>query len=122
MAKLFGTDGIRGVANVHLTPELALKIGRAAALVLTKEGNDKRPQVLIGRDTRASGQMLEGALIAGLNSAGVDVLLAGVIPTPGVAYLTRKLQLLAEWSSPPPITRLKTTASNSLMAKAQTAR
>jgi len=95
LAKLFGTDGIRGVANVHLTPELALKIGRAAALVLTKEGNDKRPQVLIGRDTRASGQMLEGALIAGLNSAGVDVLLAGVIPTPGVAYLTRKLQLLA---------------------------
>ena len=95
LAKLFGTDGIRGVANLDLTPELALKIGRAAALVLAKERNDKRPQVLIGRDTRASGQMLEGALIAGLNSAGVDVLLAGVIPTPGVAFLTRKLQLLA---------------------------
>jgi phosphoglucosamine mutase len=95
LSKLFGTDGIRGVANVDLTPELALRIGRAAALALAKGGDDKRPQVVIGRDTRASGQMLEGALIAGLTSAGVDVLLAGVIPTPGVAFLTRRLQLSA---------------------------
>ncbi len=84
MPKLFGTDGIRGVANRDLTPDLALALGRAAGLVLAPGGKE----VVIGRDTRLSGPMLEGALVAGLCSAGVSVRTAGVIPTPGVAFLT----------------------------------
>ncbi|HHY10260.1 MAG TPA: phosphoglucosamine mutase, partial [Firmicutes bacterium] len=88
MNKLFGTDGIRGVANQELTPELALRIGRAGALVL---GKGSRCRLLIGRDPRISGQMLEGALAAGIASAGVDVISVGVVPTPAVAYLTQKL-------------------------------
>lgn len=87
----FGTDGIRGVANADLTPEMAMAVGRAAALVLKR--GDKSPRMVIGRDTRLSGQMLEAALVAGICSAGVDVLLAGVLPTPAVAYLTRELGL-----------------------------
>ena len=86
MGRLFGTDGARGIANSELTCELAMNIGRAAAFVLTRE-NVKRPKVLIGKDTRASSNMLEMALASGLCSVGADVVLAGFIPTPAVAYL-----------------------------------
>ena len=86
MARLFGTDGARGSANSELTCELAMNIGRAAAFVLTRE-NVKHPKVLIGKDTRASSNMLEMALAAGLCSVGADVVLAGFVPTPAVAYL-----------------------------------
>lgn len=89
MARLFGTDGVRGVANESLTCELAVKIGQAAAAVLG--GNQKkRPLVAVGMDTRISSDMLAGALSAGLCSSGADVLSLGVIPTPAVAYLVRK--------------------------------
>ena len=91
MGKLFGTDGVRGVANKELTPELAFKLGRCGGYVLTKDKKEKRPKVIIGRDTRISGHMLEGALVAGLLSIGVEVMRLGVISTPGVAYLTRAL-------------------------------
>ncbi len=84
MPRLFGTDGIRGVANEDLTPELALAVGRAAGRVLAPEGG----AVVVGRDTRLSGPMLEGALVAGLASAGTDVHLAGIVPTAAVAWLT----------------------------------
>lgn len=88
MGRLFGTDGARGVANTELTCELAMQIGRAAAEVLiTADG--KRPKVLIGKDTRASGDMLESALSAGLCSVGADVYLLGVVPTPAVAFLAK---------------------------------
>lgn len=90
MGRLFGTDGVRGVANRELTSELALKIGRAAAAVLIKESRSDKPTVLIGKDTRASGDMLEAALTAGLNSVGCNVLSVGILPTPAVAYLTVK--------------------------------
>ncbi len=86
MGRLFGTDGARGIANSELTCEMAMNIGRAAAFVLTRE-NVKHPKVLIGKDTRASSNMLEMALAAGLCSVGADVVLAGFIPTPAVAYL-----------------------------------
>lgn len=92
MGKLFGTDGVRGVANEELTPELAYKLARAGAYVLAKE---KKGRVIIGRDTRASGAMLESAMTAGLLSMGIDVLSLGVIPTPAVAYLTREYDGLA---------------------------
>lgn len=94
MAKqLFGTDGVRGLANGHLTAELALDLSVAAAHVLADLGefNGHRPLAVVGRDTRISGQFLESAVVAGLASAGVDVLLLGVIPTPGVAFLTDTL-------------------------------
>ena len=90
MGRLFGTDGARGVANTELTCELAMQIGRAAALVLTEDNGGRRPVVMIGKDTRASGAMLEGALIAGLCSVGADVVLLGVVPTPAVAYMVTK--------------------------------
>ena len=89
MGRLFGTDGVRGVANTELDVELAMKIGKAAAHVLTKETMHK-PKILIGKDTRISGDMLEAALSAGLCSLGAGVISQGVIPTPAVAYLTRK--------------------------------
>ncbi|MGN1401120.1 MAG: phosphoglucosamine mutase [Bacillus sp. (in: firmicutes)] len=89
MGKYFGTDGVRGVANSELTPELAFKLGRFGGYVLTKDTD--RPKVLIGRDTRISGHMLEGALVAGLLSIGAEVMRLGVISTPGVAYLTKAL-------------------------------
>lgn len=92
MGKLFGTDGIRGVANLKLTPQLAFKVGRAAGFVLTKE---KKGKIIIGRDTRLSGNLLETALASGLMSIGLDVELAGVIPTPAIAYLTRTGNYLA---------------------------
>ena len=88
MGKYFGTDGVRGVANEELTPELAFKLGRFGGYILTKDTKE-RAKVLIGRDTRISGHMLEGALVAGLLSVGVEVMRLGVISTPGVAYLTR---------------------------------
>ncbi|MCM3540783.1 phosphoglucosamine mutase [Priestia endophytica] len=87
MGKYFGTDGVRGVANSELTPELAFRVGRFGGYVLTKDM--ERPKVLIGRDTRVSGHMLEGALVAGLLSIGAEVMRLGVISTPGVAYLTK---------------------------------
>ncbi|MEW5952160.1 MAG: phosphoglucosamine mutase [Bacillota bacterium] len=89
MAVLFGTDGVRGVANKDLTPETALRLGRAGGAVLSKSKAGSR--VIIGKDTRKSCDMLEAALAAGLCSAGVDVLLAGVLPTPGVACLIKEL-------------------------------
>lgn len=86
MGKYFGTDGVRGEANKELTPELAFKLGRYGGYVLSQhETGDRRPRVLVGRDTRISGQMLESALIAGLLSVGIEVFQLGVISTPGVA-------------------------------------
>jgi phosphoglucosamine mutase len=85
---MFGTDGVRGVANTELTPELAMALGKAGAYVLGRE--HERPLILIGRDTRISGNMLEDALCAGILSMGGDVIKTGVIPTPGIAYLVRK--------------------------------
>ncbi|HPZ00786.1 MAG TPA: phosphoglucosamine mutase, partial [Clostridiales bacterium] len=90
MGRLFGTDGARGVANTELTPELAMKIGRAAAMVLIQNENQAHPKVMIGADTRISGDMLYAALAAGLTSVGADVLILGVIPTPAVAFLVRE--------------------------------
>lgn len=96
--KLFGTDGVRGVANVEpVTAETALKLGRAAAHVFTKTNprehpTGARPKIVLGKDTRLSGYMLENALVAGITSLGVDVLVIGPLPTPGVAYITRSLR------------------------------
>jgi phosphoglucosamine mutase len=96
MARLFGTDGIRGTANVEpMTPETAMALGRAAAQVLASSAPTAKPCVVVGRDTRQSGPMLEAAITAGLCSAGVNVLNVGVFPTPGVAYLTRAVGALA---------------------------
>lgn len=90
MGKYFGTDGVRGVANSELTPELAFKLGRFGGYVLRQHAKDiAHPLVLVARDTRISGQLLEYALVSGLLSVGIEVLQLGVIPTPGVAYLTR---------------------------------
>ncbi len=88
MGRLFGTDGVRGVANRELTAELALALGAAAARRLTDSRGARRRVAVVGRDPRASGEMLEAAVIAGLTSAGVDALRVGVLPTPAVAYLT----------------------------------
>lgn len=88
MGKLFGTDGIRGVVNAGLDATLAYRVGLAAAAVLTKEKKGARPLVTIGKDTRVSSDLLEGALIAGLCTAGADVLHLGVLPTPAVAFVT----------------------------------
>ena len=96
--KIFGTDGVRGVANVEpVTAETALKLGRAAAHVFTQlnpreHPEGLRPKIVLGKDTRLSGYMLENALVAGITSLGVDVLLIGPLPTPGVAYITRSLR------------------------------
>jgi len=97
-AKIFGTDGVRGVANVEpVTAETALKLGRAAAHVFTQlnprtHPEGARPKIVLGKDTRLSGYMLENALVAGITSLGVDVLIIGPLPTPGVAYITRSLR------------------------------
>ena len=88
--RLFGTDGIRGVANAELTPELAVGLGRAVVRTLREEGH-ARPHMVVGRDPRASGEMLEAALVAGVTSAGGDVTAVGWLPTPAVAYLTVEL-------------------------------
>ena len=89
--KYFGTDGIRRIANSELTPELVYRVAKAGAYVLAKHSN-KRPTILIGRDTRISGTLIESAMTAGFLSYGANVKLIGVIPTPGVAYLTKKLK------------------------------
>jgi phosphoglucosamine mutase len=94
MKKLFGTDGIRGIANKDLTPELAFRLGKIVGRMIHERQTDE-PRVLIGRDTRLSGRMLEAAISAGLASQGVNVLLAGIIPTPGLAFLTRTERLNA---------------------------
>ncbi|HCD19836.1 phosphoglucosamine mutase [Macrococcoides caseolyticum subsp. caseolyticum] len=94
MGKYFGTDGVRGVANSELTPELAFKLGRFGGYVLAHNGTEK-PTVVVGRDTRISGVMLESALVAGLLSTGAEVMRLGIITTPGVAYLTREMNAQA---------------------------
>ncbi|MGH3235432.1 MAG: phosphoglucosamine mutase, partial [Streptosporangiaceae bacterium] len=92
-SRLFGTDGVRGVAGRELTARLVLDLSVAAATVLASGASlrDGRPVAVVGRDPRASGEFLEAAVVAGLASAGVDVLRLGIIPTPGVAYLTGAL-------------------------------
>lgn len=90
MGRLFGTDGVRGIANEKLDVELALAISRAAGMIIKKEGKE-RPRFLVGRDTRLSGMMLEAAVAAGLSSVGCDVELLGIVPTPAVAYLVKEL-------------------------------
>ncbi len=89
MSRMFGTDGVRGVANEELTPQLAMQLGQAGAYVLTKEKNHK-PTIMVGCDTRISGDMLANALMAGACSVGANCIYVGVVPTPAVAYLTRK--------------------------------
>lgn len=88
MGRLFGTDGVRGVANRELTAELALSLGAAAAQLMSRSTTDDRRLAVVGRDPRASGEMLEAAVVAGIASQGVDVLRVGVLPTPAVAFLT----------------------------------
>src|SRR5262249_6413910 len=93
MARLFGTDGIRGVANVEpLTTELAFRLGRQLVATLLEHHGLSKVRLVVGRDTRLSGPMIEGALVSGALSAGADVFTAGVLPTPGIAYLTRSLE------------------------------
>ena len=89
MVRLFGTDGVRGEANTELTPELAYHLGRAATLYFGAQ-SEVRPRILIGRDTRISGEMFEAALMAGICSAGGVALVVGVVPTPAIAYLARE--------------------------------
>src|SRR5207245_3399540 len=96
--RICGTDGVRGTANVEpVTAETALKLGRAAAFVFAQMNPRRtpagaRPKIVLGKDTRLSGYMLENALVAGITSLGVDVLVIGPLPTPGVAYITRSLR------------------------------
>lgn len=92
MGRLFGTDGVRGVANTELTGEMAFSLGRAGAYVLTKE-TKHAPRILVGMDTRISGDMLEAALVAGICSVGAHAVVVGVVPTPAIAYLVRKYRL-----------------------------
>lgn len=92
MSRLFGTDGVRGVANDELTPLLAMQLGQAGAYVLTRE-NMHKPTIMVGCDTRISGDMLANALMAGICSVGANAVYVGVIPTPAVAYLTRKYKV-----------------------------
>ena len=89
MSRMFGTDGVRGVAGMELTIELAMKLGQAGAYVLTKE-QEHQPTIIVGCDTRISGGMLANALMAGICSVGANAIYAGVVPTPAIAYLTRK--------------------------------
>jgi phosphoglucosamine mutase len=95
VARLFGTDGVRGLANRELTPELAFNLGRAGAAVLRAMSQEAHPTVVVGKDTRRSGDMLEAALIAGICSVGVNVKRLGVLPTPGVAWLTKHTDAVA---------------------------
>lgn len=92
MGRLFGTDGVRGVANEELTPQLAMQLGQAGAYVLSKE-NQHKPTIMVGCDTRISGDMLANALMAGACSVGANAVFVGVVPTPAVAYLTRKYKV-----------------------------
>lgn len=93
MSRLFGTDGVRGIANQELTPNIAFRLGQAGAYILSKE--HPHPRIIIGKDTRISGDMLEAALIAGICSVGADVLRVGILPTPGIAFLTRTMDVSA---------------------------
>lgn len=95
MGRMFGTDGVRGVANQELTPELAFKLGRAGSFVLSRYTDGQRPRIIVGKDTRISGDMLESALAAGICSTGADTMSTGVLPTPAIAYLTRYYQASA---------------------------
>lgn len=88
MSRMFGTDGVRGIANTELTGELAYKLGRSGAFVLTEAAH--KPKIIVGMDTRVSGDMLESALVAGILSVGAEAICLGVVPTPAIAYLTRK--------------------------------
>ena len=93
MARLFGTDGIRGLANeAPLTTELAFRLGRQLVATLLEHHGLAKVRLVVGRDTRLSGPMIEGALVSGALSAGADVFTVGVLPTPGIAYLTRSLE------------------------------
>ena len=92
MARLFGTDGVRGIANEELTPQLAMQLGQAGAYVLTKE-NAHKPTIMVGCDTRIAGDMLANALMAGVCSVGANAVYVGVVPTPAVAYLTKKYKV-----------------------------
>lgn len=92
MARLFGTDGVRGIANEELTPQLAMQLGQAGAYVLTKE-NAHKPTIMVGCDTRISGDMLANALMAGVCAVGANAVYVGVVPTPAVAYLTKKYKV-----------------------------
>ena len=93
MRKYFGTDGIRGQANTFpMTAPMAMRVAMATALVLKQEENGHRPRVLIGKDTRLSGYMIEQAMTAGFLAMGMDVILAGPLPTPAIAMLTRSLR------------------------------
>lgn len=91
MGRLFGTDGVRGVANDELTPLLAMQLGQAGAYVLSKEKAYK-PTIMVGCDTRISGDMLANALMAGACSVGANVVYVGVMPTPAIAYLTKNTE------------------------------
>ncbi len=94
MKQLFGTDGVRGIANVYpMTTEMAMQIGRATAYIF--KNNKRRHRIVIGKDTRLSGYMIENALAAGICSMGVDVLLVGPLPTPGIANITSSMR--ADW-------------------------
>src|SRR3972149_4621753 len=91
MRKLFGTDGVRGIANVYpMTAEVAMQLGRAIAYVFKKE--PRRHKIVIGKDTRLSGYMIENAMVAGICSMGVDVMLVGPLPTPGIAFITSSMR------------------------------
>src|SRR5579875_2875818 len=94
MGRYFGTDGVRGVANADLTPELAFAVGRAGAAVLAHQQPLDKP-IVVGRDTRLSGPMLEGAIVAGIASTGRNVVLLGVVPTPAVAAITVAIEAAA---------------------------
>lgn len=91
LRKYFGTDGIRGIANKELTPELAYKVAKAAAYVLACGGKNCTPVIVIGKDTRISGDLIESSMTAGFLSYGAKVIDLGVLPTPAVAYITRKI-------------------------------
>ena len=96
MSRLFGTDGVRGEANLELTPELAYRLGRAATLYFSeKSEDDKQPSIIIGRDTRISGTMFESALSAGITSAGGRAIVAGIVPTPAIAYFAKSMNMKA---------------------------
>ncbi len=99
MAKLFGTDGVRGVANIYpMTIDIAMQIGRAIAFIVKDKakGHRHRHRIVIGKDTRLSGYMIENSLAAGICSMGVDVLLVGPLPTPGIAFITTSMRADAE--------------------------
>ena len=93
MSRLFGTDGVRGLANLELTPELVFKIGKVYGYFLRRRTS--RPRVVVGRDTRISGELLEASLVAGLCSSGVDVVCLGVLPTPGLGFDEKRAELAA---------------------------